>query len=969
MLMKNIPIIFFVYIIILFCFFIPPHQMMGQENINAFNRSFIPPTPQSEEFRKYDSPEPELTTGAINISIPLFDISYRGVNIPIQLQYRTNGIKVFDVSHPFGLGWTMTPGMRISRIILGRRDEGFKQPETVDDPNYNLMTMAMRFMLDGGEFEDTLNYVDTQHDIYTLHLLNESYSFLLDRTDNTINVISASDGAYRITANIRKNPESMSFKVTDGDGIDYFFGGHTENKGRKHITGWMIDSIKYPNNESICFEWEEMRSAPEYHYDFFTIDDCFDYDSERAYDDQGFEEAEVSNIQILKQIRYPLGRIDFEYTGAANSYMKEMTVTNTIGDTIEHVYLSYDSIDHRTKLLQQVDTYKEGSYQMTYNRTRISNMYAQDWWGFYNGKNNDRLYPSMSLKYDEFIFLNNSIGNGSILNTMGGDRNVDTVLMKANILTRVDYPTGGWTAFEYEPHQFVQPDLSSPRINNGANIPMICGGGLRISKVTTGGIDISNPLVTTYKYGSNENGLANVISFPSPKSFFNDYFDYKFYYYDPDNTNIHIKHFRHTIISSFPHNMDWHIFEPSFWYSQVSVKQADGGKKVLNFNRLLKNWTNNLGTGTSTGQLPESDWTFEMPTHLNSIFSKGILLDNEQEYKIEGNQYEYVKSIDNSYWVFNNETENPIHDVAIKRRVASSAPGQIFAPDVIMDEQHMLGNLVHSRYDSTMVYQPFEYEISQKSEHLMRTTIRDVAENDTLTKTIEYGYTKYGLVSSLSTIQGEDSITMQYTYPFEHDNTRTPQQQSMADSLTSSFIVNNPVKTKKSRNGFLVSTEWTDYKIFYGQCLPWRNYIAKGADTLLVREMDYDKWGNIISMTTLGDKKEAVIWDSKGQFPMFHVIGARFDELMNTSGFSLSNLQDTTRMSESFLWLRSALPSCCSVEAFAYKPMVGRTLWIAPNGACTRYHYDNKWRLSGTSLDEHGQINEYIYRRHNESNE
>lgn len=967
--MKNIHE-FFVYTSILFCFFISSHQLLGQENINAFNRTLISPAPQSEEFHKYDSPQPDLATGAVNLSIPLFFIDYRGINIPIQLQYRTSGIKVFDVSHPFGLGWTMTPGLRISRIILGRRDEGFKQPETVSDPNYNLMALAMRFMLDGGEFEDTVNYVDTQHDIYTLHLMNDSYSFLIDKSENDINVISAALGTYRITANIRKSPESVSFKVTDGNGIDYFFGGHTENRGRMHITGWMIDSIKYPNNESICFEWEEMRSAPEYHYDFFTIDDCFDYDSERAYDDQGFEEAEVSNIQILKQIRYPLGRIDFEYTGAANSYMKEMTVTNTIGDTIEHVYLSYDSIDHRTKLLQQVDTYKEGSYQMTYNRTRISNMYAQDWWGFYNGKNNDRLYPSMSLKYDEFIFLNNSIGNGSILNTMGGDRSVDTSFMKANILTRIDYPTGGWTAFEYEPHQFVQPDLSSPRINNGANVLMTYGGGLRVSKVTSGGIDISSPLVTNYKYGTNENGFANVVSFPAPKSFINDYFDYKFYITNPpDGTNLDLKHFRHTTISSFSHHMDWHISESPFWYDQVTVRQNDGGKKVYYFNCLLSNWTNNLGTGLTNGQLPDSDWTFEMPTHLNSIFSKGILLDNEQEYKIEGNQYEYVKSIDNSYWVFNNETENPIHDVAIKRRVASSAPGQIFAPDVIMDEQHMLGNLVHSRYDSTMVYQPFEYEISQKSEHLMRTTIRDVAENDTLTKIKEYGYTKYGLLSSQSIIQGEDSITVQYIYPFEHDNSRTIQQQSMADSLTSSFIINDPIKIKKNRNGSLVSTEWTDYKVFHGLCLPWRYYIAKGTDTLLVREMDYDRWGNIISMTTLGDKKEAVIWDSNGQFPMFHVIGERYDEIMNISGFSLSNLQDTTRLSESFIWLRSVLPDDCSVEAFAHKPMVGRTQWIAPNGICTRYHYDDKWRFSGTSIDEHGLIDEYIYHRYNESDE
>ena len=149
--------------------------------------------------------------------------------------------------------------------------------------------------------------------------------------------------------------------------------------------------------------------------------------------------------------------------------------------------------------------------------------------------------------------------------------------------------------------------------------------------------------------------------------------------------------------------MDWHISESPFWYDQVTVRQNDGGKKVYYFNCLLSNWTNNLGTGLTNGQLPDSDWTFGMPSLLNTIFSKGILLEKEQAYKNDGSQHNLVRTVENRYFVFNNETENPIHDLAIKRRVSSSAPGQLFAPDVIMDEAHTNYSLSHSRYYNDLV--------------------------------------------------------------------------------------------------------------------------------------------------------------------------------------------------------------------------------------------------------------------------
>lgn len=87
--------------------------LQAQDCITAFNRDVIEAAPQSVQLRRYDSPQPDLATGEVNVSIPLFDIEYRGLTIPFELNYSTSGMKVFDVSFPYGLGWTLMPGLRI----------------------------------------------------------------------------------------------------------------------------------------------------------------------------------------------------------------------------------------------------------------------------------------------------------------------------------------------------------------------------------------------------------------------------------------------------------------------------------------------------------------------------------------------------------------------------------------------------------------------------------------------------------------------------------------------------------------------------------------------------------------------------------------------------------------------------------------------------------------------------------------
>lgn len=72
---------------------------------------------------------------------------------------------------------------------------------------------------------------------------------------------------------------------------------------------------------------------------------------------------------------------------------------------------------------------------------------SQDLWGFYNGANNSIL--TQSLKVD--------IVGGQLL-MQGGQRHTSPQHAQANVLTKITYPTGGFTAFDYESNQVFASD-------------------------------------------------------------------------------------------------------------------------------------------------------------------------------------------------------------------------------------------------------------------------------------------------------------------------------------------------------------------------------------------------------------------------------------------------------------------------------------------------------------------------------
>ncbi|MEL6134655.1 MAG: hypothetical protein AAFR59_14940, partial [Bacteroidota bacterium] len=93
----------------------------------------------------------------------------------------------------------------------------------------------------------------------------------------------------------------------------------------------------------------------------------------------------------------------------------------------------------------------EVPYVFTYDPTPLPdpNSSAVDHWGYYNRKNNKYLVPSYTHVEDE-----DDSGNIDFLYYKGADRSPDLTGSKASVLQKITLPTGGFSEFEYELHEY-----------------------------------------------------------------------------------------------------------------------------------------------------------------------------------------------------------------------------------------------------------------------------------------------------------------------------------------------------------------------------------------------------------------------------------------------------------------------------------------------------------------------------------
>src|SRR5690606_14813942 len=84
----------------------------------------IPPNPEAASLGKYGEYPVDLSSGLVNIDIPLFQIKTKELTVPVSISYHASGIKVNDIASPVGLGWALNAGGVLTTTVRGKADEG-----------------------------------------------------------------------------------------------------------------------------------------------------------------------------------------------------------------------------------------------------------------------------------------------------------------------------------------------------------------------------------------------------------------------------------------------------------------------------------------------------------------------------------------------------------------------------------------------------------------------------------------------------------------------------------------------------------------------------------------------------------------------------------------------------------------------------------------------------------------------------
>ena len=462
-------------ILLLIMILVKIKESNAQNNFVA--NQILPASPEPSLFMKANASNVNLSTGALNTNIPLFDIKLNNYVYPISLSYSTNGLKVDEASSRVGLGWAINATGMITRSVKGSPDE-FSSRLTAPI-NYENTDNVYYFLQNASQSN---SIYDAQPDEFQFSFNGYSGKFVLD--NNYIPRITSTSN-LKVTVDINVTPGSTSgsiglIKFTAPDGVKYQFGAAYEKTNSHNIksydwcqgvtkTAFFLDRIDLPTGENIIFNYsdinnrsfvgktEELRISKnngELNCTSCAINNGYvSQDNYINYSSKYINNISTSNgIQIYFDYE---NRPDISY----DNRLKSMTVVGykKYNFNYHDVSGSNTAITGRyflTKLQQRNiitpnDQDSVQNYFFQYNNLTdvpLPGNGKQDYLGYYNGYglSTGSLIPAM---YNDGNSMNFSF------------RNPNPNFSKIGTLASIQYPTGGQQAIVYEAN--TKSDISS----------------------------------------------------------------------------------------------------------------------------------------------------------------------------------------------------------------------------------------------------------------------------------------------------------------------------------------------------------------------------------------------------------------------------------------------------------------------------------------------------------------------------
>lgn len=940
------------------------------------------PSPEAMKMMRYESQPPSLATGTVATSIPIYDIHVGSFTLPIKLQYATNGIKVADSPFPLGYGWVLSPALRINRIVLGKPDERYTRDfRSATSLTHNVPEDKNDFEYLKGVSINTNSEVpllDAQYDLFSVSLPNESFKFIIKQSsaDQFIAESVGTNARIDIVSKKTGGIIFLEFIITDDQGIKYYFGQTTGNditnpieilsldaiSSQSIVTSWALTKIQLPGlHESINFKWKSILKNT------CSVDGrSYIMDKRNLTEDQkiacglqppflsrssypvGELEPDMYNGRYLTldEIQYPLGSVKFNYS---SSFLSNVEMKTSVAQDIP--LLKVVDLSYSGNLLKKLDISGEGSYSFEYNPNRFNYCYGLDFWGFYNGNSNtDGLAP-----YLRIIDNDNS---SSYAGFGKANRNVNLNMQEANILTKITYPTGGSSSFEYEPHDINGRALTSDLIPLEYYKPFGKGGGVRIKKIVDIASDTSPAVVKIYKYGKNESGKGLAVSEPTLNTFMQEKGTYQLFIYTggsgcpQDKTHVFngvatVMHpLNNSIIQLSPNSnyQNYLICDIPIWYEEVteyigSTKNKYSYVYDTYLSQESPDSGNHFGEFKGVGEI--------FPSRINTV---GIPFLKEKVMYL--NQSGIYKPISKQSYIYDMQKLS-YKNLKVEQSILTQGEAN---PN---DDSHFSWSFIKEYADilpSGHFYTPFYYDLELAYKYIKKEINTDYIYTngtDSIVKAVTYNYS--GRNNNMLLKQKEVSINTgtlkdEFIYPWENLEALSSVQKAYISNMLSLNRVATPIQYKQSRNNNIIANKIVQYKDYGNNLiLPEVEYYSTKNDQgeARVKYNNYDNYGNPLFITKDNVTNISYLWSYKGQYPIAEIQNTTYQDIktaINTNPESFS-ASITPNMSLISTLKSNANLKNAQVSSYTYKPLVGLLEYTNPMGMVTDYEYDSFGRL------------------------
>lgn len=509
----------------------------------------------------------------------------------------------------------------------------------------------------------------------------------------------------------------------------------------------------------------------------------------------------------------------------------------------------YTNENDRRLTLDSLKINRNEIYKFQYNPLRLPGYSSTltDNWGYYNGKD---YYPQRwSLSFGSLYAI----------------RRPDSTCVKAEILEKIIYPTGGNVQFQYELHSYSKIATQYPfEIKEESGL----AGGVRIRKMIYS--DNENPQVTKTKefLYQNEDGSSSGILAVVPR-----YSVRGRDYYTESNTQV-----------------NW-ADQFHMGYSRVIELLSDGSKTVYSFVN-----HDQVKDEPSVGDYTHGISDFLHHRYTSRKLDRGLLqsaqyydakgmLQKQESFEYHSDLSDYLKTINQFFFI-----------TGYPRRVSANKIYTYFPFLQKKETALYVGN------DSINETEEYEYN----SYRLLTRTRKHVSEPQGSTPAEEI------TVNYLPDVMDEYVRT-------SSGNILSGSPLKVYDNMQAERWLNYPIETVTKRNGKVISANIMTYKMVDRLIVPAKEYKLETAvpladyspfkltssgtcsiDGRCVTEaeyLDFDSYGNPTNIVDKANVNTAYLWGYKGQYPIAKVVNARntfksvprYREVRKTDYISLGN--------------------------------------------------------------------------------